>query len=50
MLSQFGVDPRRVRLTWIGASEGNEFAHTVNTLAAEIKELGPIETKTALAL
>ncbi len=50
MLAQFGVDPRRVRLTWVGASEGNEFARVVNSLVAEIQELGPIETKASLAL
>lgn len=41
LLANFGIDERRVRLTWVGASEGNEFAATVNTLVEEIRQLGP---------
>jgi len=41
LLCNFGIDPRRIRLTWIGASEGNEFAATVNNLVQEVRELGP---------
>ena len=43
ILETFGIDRRRVKLTWIGASEGNEFAETVNELVEEIKALGPCE-------
>jgi len=45
ILPMFGIDERRLRLTWVGASEGNEFAATVNGLVSEIRELGPIETR-----
>jgi coenzyme F420-reducing hydrogenase delta subunit len=45
ILPRFGIDSRRIKLTWVGASEGNEFAATVNRFAAEIKELGPIDTR-----
>lgn len=45
ILTQFGIDERRVKLTWVGASEGNEFAHTINTMIEDIRELGPIETR-----
>lgn len=45
ILPRFGIDERRLKLTWVGASEGNEFAETVNRFVAEIKELGPIETR-----
>ncbi|MFP4481073.1 MAG: hydrogenase iron-sulfur subunit [Desulfohalobiaceae bacterium] len=41
LLANFGLDTRRVRLTWIGASEGHEFAATVNNLVQEVRELGP---------
>lgn len=41
LLANFGLDTRRVRLTWIGASQGNEFAATVNNLVQEVRELGP---------
>ncbi len=50
ILPQFGIDKRRVRLTWVGASEGNEFAATVNNFINEIKELGPLETRGMAAL
>lgn len=50
ILEQFGIDRRRVRLTWVGASEGNEFAATVNNFINEIKELGPLETRGMAAL
>ncbi|SKA73448.1 Coenzyme F420-reducing hydrogenase, delta subunit [Paucidesulfovibrio gracilis DSM 16080] len=50
ILPLFGVDTRRVRLTWVGASEGNEFAATVNALVEEIRELGPIETRNLKAI
>lgn len=46
ILTTFGIDQRRVKLTWIGASEGNEFAETVNELVDEIKALGPSEMAT----
>jgi len=45
ILLRFGIDKRRLKLTWVGASEGNEFAATVNRFAAEIKDLGPIDTR-----
>lgn len=47
IVSSFGVDERRVKLTWIGASEGNEFAQTVNELVEEVKEMGPSQVHTA---
>jgi coenzyme F420-reducing hydrogenase delta subunit len=50
ILPRFGLDERRVKLTWIGASEGVDFAKTVKELTAEIKALGPNETKTKMVL
>jgi coenzyme F420-reducing hydrogenase delta subunit len=47
IVSSFGIDERRVKLTWIGASEGNEFAQTVNELVEEVKEMGPSQVHTA---
>lgn len=45
IVSCFGIDERRVKLTWIGASEGNEFAQTVNELVSEVRELGPSQVQ-----
>ena len=41
ILKKFGFDEKRVWLRWIGASEGPQFADTVNEMYKEIKELGP---------
>ncbi|MCJ2165265.1 MULTISPECIES: hydrogenase iron-sulfur subunit [unclassified Pseudodesulfovibrio] len=45
ILPQFGIEKERVKLTWVGASEGNEFAATVNNFINEIRELGPMEVR-----
>ncbi|WP_319468369.1 hydrogenase iron-sulfur subunit [uncultured Pseudodesulfovibrio sp.] len=45
ILPQFGIERERVKLTWVGASEGNEFAATVNNFVNEIRELGPMEAR-----
>ncbi|WP_028586635.1 hydrogenase iron-sulfur subunit [Desulfocurvus vexinensis] len=50
MLAQFGIDQRRLKLTWIGASEGNDFARTVAELVEEIRALGPSEARAVPAL
>ncbi len=50
ILPLFGFDRRRLKLTWIGASEGGEFAGTVNRLVAEIRELGPSEARMMTAI
>lgn len=45
ILPQFGIEKERVKLTWVGASEGNEFAATVNNFINEIRELGPMDVR-----
>ena len=42
MLPQLGVEPERLRLEWISASEGTKFQSTVNGFIDEITELGPL--------
>jgi F420-non-reducing hydrogenase iron-sulfur subunit len=42
LIAQFGIDPRRLRLEWVSASEGDRFAHVVNTFTEEIRSLGPL--------
>ena len=41
ILEEFGVEPERVRLEWVSASEGDKFATVVRDMVKEIKELGP---------
>ncbi len=50
ILPMFGIEPNRLKLTWVGASEGNEFAETVNHLVQEIRELGPSQARRTMAL
>jgi F420-non-reducing hydrogenase iron-sulfur subunit len=42
-LEEFGIDPRRLRLEWISASEGDKYASATLAFEAEIRELGPIQ-------
>ncbi|MBD3173712.1 MAG: hydrogenase iron-sulfur subunit [Armatimonadia bacterium] len=41
VLEQYGVDPARVRLEWVSASEGDRFAEVVSEFTEEIRALGP---------
>lgn len=41
ILPLFGIAPERLVLTWIGASDGIEFAHTIQKLTGIAQELGP---------
>lgn len=41
MLSQFGLDPKRLQLEWISAGEGAKFQEVLNHFIDEITELGP---------
>ena len=50
ILPRFGIDERRLRLTWIGASDGIRFAETMHRLAAQLKSLGPAEGRTAMVI
>lgn len=41
VLRDFGIEPERLRLEWISASEGDKFAAVVRDMVDEIKRLGP---------
>ncbi|MFP4136556.1 MAG: hydrogenase iron-sulfur subunit [Candidatus Acetothermia bacterium] len=41
VLEDFGMNPERIRLEWISATEGEEFARTVRDFTGQIRELGP---------
>ncbi len=41
ILEQFGIEPERLRLEWVSASEGDRFATVVKEMTEEIKKLGP---------
>jgi F420-non-reducing hydrogenase iron-sulfur subunit len=42
MLSQFGIEDKRVRLDWVSASEGERFASIVNDMTEQVRALGPL--------
>lgn len=43
MLEQFGIEDERVRLDWVSASEGADFASITNDITAKVRELGPFQ-------
>jgi len=42
LIMQLGIDPDRVRLEWVSASEGKRFAEVITEFTNRIKELGPL--------
>ena len=42
LLDFFGIDQRRLKLTWVSASEGARFADIVAAMTAEIRDFGPL--------
>jgi F420-non-reducing hydrogenase iron-sulfur subunit len=50
LLECTGIDPRRLRLAWISASEGAKFAQVVRDFVEEIKALGPGPVMTSHAV
>ena len=41
LLECMGIDPARVRLEWISASEGPQFAQVVRDFVEQVKGVGP---------
>jgi len=42
LLELIGVNPERLRLEWVSASEGSRFAEVMNDFSKKLKELGPL--------
>jgi len=45
VLEQFGVEPERLKLEWVSASEGDRFATVIREMVEEIQKLGPSPLK-----
>jgi len=45
VLEQFGIEPERLRLEWISASEGDRFATVIKEMVEEIRKRGPSPLK-----
>ena len=43
LLEYIGIDPRRVRMAWVSASEGQKFAEIIEEITKELRELGPMQ-------
>ena len=41
LLECIGIDPAKVRLEWISASEGPQFAQVVRDFVEQVKGVGP---------
>jgi len=41
LLEEMGINPKRLRLEWVSATEGQKFARVIEEFVNEIKELGP---------
>ena len=44
-INQMGIDPARLKLEWISASEGKQYAELINSFTLTISELGPCHIK-----
>jgi NADH-quinone oxidoreductase subunit E len=42
LLQLFGINPERLRLEWVSASEGMRFADVMNDFSKVLKEVGPL--------
>jgi len=47
-IKQMGIQPERLRLEWISASEGREFSELVNEFSESIKALEPSPIKESI--
>ncbi len=50
ILTRFGFDEGRLKLTWIGASEGVDFAKTIKEMVEVVRTLGPNQVKEQMVL
>jgi F420-non-reducing hydrogenase iron-sulfur subunit len=41
LLNFIGIDPLRLRMSWVSASEGKKFADVITTVTEELKRIGP---------
>jgi F420-non-reducing hydrogenase iron-sulfur subunit len=43
LAEQMGIDPRRIRLEWVSASEGARFTQVVTAFTEQVRALGPLQ-------
>ncbi len=42
LLEYMGIEPQRIRMSWVSASEGKKFADVITEVTEDIKQLGPL--------
>ncbi len=42
-IEELGIEPKRLRLEWISASEGEKFASAISEMVEDVKQLGPFD-------
>jgi F420-non-reducing hydrogenase iron-sulfur subunit len=42
VLTEMGIEPQRVRLEWVSATEGARFAQVMADFVEDLKKLGPL--------
>ena len=45
LLEGFGIDPHRLRVEWVSASEGLRFQEVITEFTDEVRRLGPLKLK-----
>ena len=45
LLGEIGINPERLRLEWVSASEGIRFAEVITDFTRKLKDLGPLGTE-----
>lgn len=43
LVKDFGIEPERVKLEWVSASEGDRWTEVVNGFTEQIRALGPLK-------
>ena len=44
LLEFIGIDPQRIRMSWVSASEGKKLADVITEVTEDIKKLGPLQS------
>ena len=43
LLEYLGIEPERVRMTWVSAAEGMKFAEVIKEVTEDVKKIGPMQ-------
>ncbi|MCK4989055.1 MAG: hydrogenase iron-sulfur subunit, partial [Bacteroidales bacterium] len=47
-IQQMGIEPERLKLEWISASEGKQFAELADEMTEQVEALGPCRVRTVM--